>query len=70
MLTLERYYSNQSEFEITAGANKNEWHLAFVDEHLNIQITVRNRTDFEALLKHIQDIGQTMLDATDAKPDQ
>lgn len=61
MLTIEKFYFNPDEFEISAGASKSEWHLDFVDDHVNIKISVQSRSHFEALLQRIQDIGKTLL---------
>lgn len=65
MVTIERFYFNEDEIEVSAGGSKSEWYLLFAGESLNLKISVLRRRELMTLLERIQEVGQAILDASD-----
>jgi hypothetical protein len=70
MTTLERFYFNPDELEISGGCGTNNWHLMFVpasNDGMHIKVSTLDRKTFKALLDRIQEVGAAILAADEAK---
>lgn len=73
MTTIEQFYFNPEEVEVTAGSEgKTGWHLTFIpveDPGVYLKISALDRRTFTELLARIQSVGQALLDMHDQPDD-